>query len=387
MPLSDVFWVEMEDFSFETHWEFQRALRRMKSVTKEVVNRLSPEHFEAPSKIHIDSKKWDEIYRIIEKSREKRNFKQPSETQITTGFLWKRYLVSGDKWIVIFGTAMLEWGITSVSDNRVDTVLGEVETKIFWARWTWGINLLRTKTEILENGWELRYAGVLYDNYLDRKDLLLKQNWGRQLRTRWRFLNTGEITETLTLKRKITDMSPDQILLMQHLMEEFWQKTDFLELQKIKKYIKILLEEEDDINDMEWLESSFEVLRFYIHRAKIKLRASYLLKSSKLELEHYPLIDAQGTKSWFMRPFVEQESTQIEEAAEIRRLLGLHGDGIKLSSAWSEWAFEFDGAWASYLRFWEGWTKDSRVHTKKDRIFRQAMRLMQTWWYFDNFRY
>ena len=145
---------------------------------------------------------------------------------------------------------MLEWGITSVSDNRVDTLLGEIETKIFWARWTWGINLLRTKTEILENGWELRYAGVLYDNYLDRKDLLLKQNWGRQLRTRWRFLNTGEITETLTLKRKITDMSPDQIMLMQHLMEEFWQETDFLELQKIKKYIKILLEEEDDINDM-----------------------------------------------------------------------------------------------------------------------------------------
>jgi hypothetical protein len=34
-----------------------------------------------------------------------------------------------------------------------------------------------------------------------------------------------------------------------------------------------------------------------------------------------------------MRPFVEQESTQIEEAAEIRRLLGLYGEGIKLSSA------------------------------------------------------
>jgi hypothetical protein len=85
-----------------------------------------------------------------------------------------------------------------------------------------------------------------------------------------------------------------------------------------------------------------------------------------------------------MRPFIEQEAPSMESAEEVRRLVWLYGEKIVLTTDGSEWAFKFDGAQESYLRFWNGGTKDSRVHLERDRIKREALRKMYNW-YFDTF--
>jgi len=52
--------------------------------------------------------------------------------------------------------------------------------------------------------------------------------------------------------------------------------------------MKILLEDEMNIHDMEALEDILEILRFFVNRSKIKLRSSMKIQGAKVELEYYP---------------------------------------------------------------------------------------------------
>jgi len=115
----------------------------------------------------------------------------------------KLYLIFWDKHLVSLLVLLIESGILSISDNRVNEILIELENKLYATHDLPGVDLLRTRTEIISEWWEKRYEWVLTDNYFDRKDVLLKKNGGRQLRTRERILTDWTITETLTGKRKI----------------------------------------------------------------------------------------------------------------------------------------------------------------------------------------
>lgn len=380
--LKEVAGIDVPDFSFETFDEFQDSRKKIRKFVDRIVDLQKWIEFVAERKTGIDGDKWKKIFKRIDKSREKNNFEK-SSIEVTGGFVAKLYLIFWDKHLVSLLVLLIESGILTISDSRVNELLLEIENKIFATHENPGIDLLRTHTEIVANGGERRYAWVITDNYFDRKDVLLKQNWGRQLRTRERILVDGNITETLTGKRKLAKMKDKQEYALSHFLEKLWEDID---VEKIEDVMKILLEDEMDIHDMEALEDILEILHFFVNRSKIKLRASMKLQCSKFELEYYPWIHASKSPTWEMRPFVEQESgINMQEAEEVRRLINLYGEDIVLSDAGSEWAFGFDGAEDSYLRFGNGGTKDSRVHQAKDRIKRQAMRLMYNG-YFDNFR-
>ena len=378
--LSKVEWIDVPDFSFETFDEFEKSRKNIRKFVDRILELQKWIEFIASKKAWIDEAKWQKIFKIIEEARTRNNLTQ-SEIAITGGFVAKLHLIFWDKHIVSLLVLLIESWILSISDNRVNEILIELENKLYATHDLPGVDLLRTRTEIISEWWEKRYEWVLTDNYFDRRDVLLKKNGGRQLRTRERILTDGTITETLTGKRKIWSTWKDREYALSKFFEKLWEDVD---VEKIEKYMKILLEDEMNIHDMEALEDILEILKFFVNRSKIKLRSSMKINATKVELEYYPWIEASKTESWYMRPFVEMESETLDESEEIRRLINLHGEHIVLSTDGSEWAFEFDGAWDSYLRFWNWGTLDSRVYLTKERIKRLAMRKMSQW-YFDTF--
>ena len=378
--LSQVSWLEVPDFSFETHEQFWKSRKAISKFVDDVLQLQKGIEFIAQKKLWVDSKKWEQIFSIIESSRVKNNFSD-QEIDINWGFIAKLFLIFWDKQLVALLILLIESWILSISDNRVNQILVELENKIHGTLDTDGINLWEVYNRIIENNWRWRYKWVVTDNYFDRKDILLGKHGGRQLRMRERILDTQQITETLTGKRKFWKLWKEREYALSHFFEKLgWE----IDIEKIEKFMKILLEEEMDIHDMNALEDIFRILWFYMVRSKIKLRASMEIRDTKMELEYYPWILATKTKSWFMRPFIEQEAPSMESAEEVRRLVWLYGEKIVLTTDGSEWAFKFDGAQESYLRFWNGGTKDSRVHLERDRIKREALRKMYNW-YFDTF--
>ncbi len=378
--LSKVEWIDVPDFSFETFDEFEKSRKSIRKFVDRILSIQKWIEFIAEKKAWIDEKKWKCIYKIIEEARTRNNLSK-SEIDISWWFVAKLYLIFWDKHLVSLLVLLIESGILSISDNRVNEILIELENKLYATHDLPGVDLLRTRTEIISEWWEKRYEWVLTDNYFDRKDVLLKKNGGRQLRTRERILTDWTITETLTGKRKIWSIWKDREMALSKFFEKLWEDVD---IEKIEKFMKILLEDEMNIHDMEALEDILEILRFFVNRSKIKLRSSMKIQGAKVELEYYPWIEASKTQSWYMRPFVEMEAETLEQSEEVRRLINLYGDHIILATDGSEWAFEFDWAGDSYLRFWNGGTIDSRVHQAKERIKRLAMRKMSQW-YFDTF--
>ena len=378
--LKEVAWVDVPDFSFETFDQFEKSRKKISWFVHRILKIQKWIKFVAEKKIWIDWMKWQRIFSIIEKSRNKNNF-QPQEINISGWFTAKLFLIFWDKQLVWLLLLLIEAWILSISDSRVNEVLFELENKVHADHSLPWINLQEIHQRVLEEGGRSRYAWVITDDYFDRKDILLKKNWWRQFRLRERILTWNRITETLTWKRKFWKLGQER----EYALSSFFEKLGSdIDIENIEKFMKILLEEEMDIHDMEALIEILRILWFYRNRSKIKLRASMELHNTKLELEHYPWIKATRTITWEMRPFVEQEASSLEEAEEARRLVWLYGDHIVLTSSWSEWAFKFDWAWDSYLKFWNWGTADSRVHLERDRIKRRALRSMY-WWYFENF--
>ncbi|MCH8518738.1 hypothetical protein LAT59_03170 [Candidatus Gracilibacteria bacterium] len=379
--LEQVAGLEVPDFSFQTFDEFEKSRKEISRFVHRVLRMQEGIDFVAEKKIGIDGKKWQEIFKIIDKSREKNNF-QPGEIVVSGGFAAKLFLIFGDKQLVGLLLLLVESGILSISDSRVNEVLLELENKLHAVHTKPGIDLLSVRDSILKNGGTTRYMGVITDDYFDRKDILLKKNGGRQLRVRERTLTDQRITETLTGKRKFGKLRKER----EYVLSKFFEKlgTD-IDIEKIEKFMKILLEDEMDIHDMNALIEIFELLGFYMNRSKIKLRASMELNDTKFELEYYPGIKASKSITGEMRPFIEQEAPNLDAAKEQRELIGLYGDEIILTTSGSEGAFKFDGAEDAYMKFGRGGTLDSRVHLQRDKIKREAMKKMYGG-YFNNFQ-
>jgi len=385
--------------TFDKKW-FDWLRKETKKIIDEIVKRQKIVQFNTKNKLKITDKMWEEIYLILQEyiswfSDE--DISHAKDFILPPFFVAKLHLTFWDKDIVLLLSILLIVYVLWISQNHVNASLElENEIKVTW------IDVVELHRKILELWWETKKRGLITDMYFDRYIPWANKNnkpkwllWldGRQIRSRQMFLldPSSKLWFTqknvISWKRELTsdEKTRDGFKWLRALFDSWEQDIKY---KNLSSDMKLLFEEEMDINAQAVFENICQLININNSRAKLKQRVgdefpleNWLIKAEVSE--DYFWARSITSPTWFIPPFSEFEFPLWLNPREfLEDILWLKD--YKISKAGSKKFFEEQWASEAYLHFMR-WIKIDNETIRRLLQYEAQWRQAIVDWYYDRF--
>lgn len=328
---------------------FEKAYSEIKKIVADSVTLINNPSFAAKRKFKVEKTDFEGVYETFERSEWKwrslalEKHRYPLDRKCIQNLfrlLW-------DEWLVTFFTLWISAGVISLAESSWTQVFIELEAKFLW------INQM-AMAKLIHEFWGVeRYKALLTDDYFSfvsgQEHDALENDGKRQIRIREKDKRWQSASSVLTLKRKPSTHSKEYT----HLIWKYAASMDEeIDIQKFKKKMKALLEQEFDIHDNIGFRSFLTAWGLHMSRSKIKLRRSCEFKWGKVESEDIHWVPE-------IVPFAELEAPSEE-------ILNMMIDYLQLSDktpliTWSQWVFQKYGVSWNYITYSQDSARDNNV--------------------------